>query len=326
MKKLICVPLWISLFVLTFPAFAQNYPNRPVRLILPYTPGGGTDLIARPLAEKLSGNLGQQVIIDNRGGANGNIGMELVAKASPDGYTLVLALTAQLAINPAFYPKLSYDPARDYAPITLLGTSPYLLTVNPSLPVKSVKELIALAKAKPGQLTFATSGTGGIPHLAGELLKSMAGIDMVHVPYKGGGPALVDVIGGQVHMNFAVIPVAMTHVRTGRLRAIAVTGAKRFPGIPDVPTISETLPGYAISTWFGVLAPARTPRPVVDRLNREIVTVLAHPDMRANQLANGFEPIGSTPDQLAQYIRSEIVKWAKVVKESGVKPDKPTFR
>lgn len=318
MKTLIAVPLLFLQFVPVLPANAQRYPTRPVRVILPYAPGGAGDLIARPLAEKLSGRLGQQVIVDNRGGANGNIGMELAAKASPDGHTIVFALTAQLAINPAFYAKLPYEPTRDYAPITLVGTSPYLLTVNPSLPIKSVKELITLAKSKPGQLAFSTSGTGGVPHFAGELLKSMAGIDILHVPYKGGGPALLDLIAGQVQMNFAVILAGMTHVRAGRLRAIAVTSAKRFPDIPELPAIAETVPGYELSTWFSLLAPTGTPRAVLVRLSNEIAGVLAIPEMRANLLANGFEPIGSTPDELLKHIRSEMIKWAKVVKESGV--------
>ena len=300
---------------------AQAYPNKPVRLILPYTPGGGTDLIARPLAQKLSERLGQQVIVDNRGGANGTIGMELAAKAPPDGYTLVLALTAQLAMNPAVYAHLPYDPVRDFTPVMLLGTAPYLLTVNAALPATTVAELIALAKARPGQLAFASSGNGGIPHLAGELLKHLAGIDIVHVPYKGGGPAMTDLIGGQVQMNFAVIPVGMPYVRAGRLRALAVTSAKRFKSIPEVPALAETLRGYEISTWYGVLAPARTPARIVDTLNRSLAAALDDPDLKQSQLANGFEAIGGGPDALAAQIRDELVKWSKLIAASGVKLD-----
>lgn len=301
------------------PAHGQSYPEKPIRLILPYTPGGGTDLIARPLAQQLSERLGQQVIVDNRGGANGSIGMALAAKAPPDGYTLVLALTAQLAMNPAFYTSLPYDPVRDFAPVTLLGTAPYLLTVNPTVPAKSVAELIAVAKSRPGELAFASSGNGGIPHLAGELLKSMAGVDMVHVPYKGGGPAMIDLIGGQVQMNFAVIPVGMPHVRAGRLRALGVTSARRFKSIPDVPALAETLRGYEISTWYGVMAPARTPAHVIDLLNRSVVGALNEPNLKQNQLANGFEAVGGDPAALAAHIRSELVKWAKLISASGVR-------
>ena len=316
-----CVAVTIAVAACAVIAHAQTYPNKPVRLILPYTPGGGTDLIARPLAQKLSERLGQQVIVDNRGGANGNIGMELAAKAPPDGYTLVLALTAQLAMNPAVYAHLQYDPVRDFVPVILLGTAPYLLTVNAALPATSVAELIALAKSRPGQLAFASSGNGGIPHLAGESLKRMAGIDIVHVPYKGGGPAMTDLIGGQVQMNFAVIPVGMPFVRAGRLRALAVTSAQRFKSIPEVPALAETLRGYEISTWYGVLAPARTPARIVDTLNRAIAGALSDPDLKQSQLANGFEAIGGIPDALAAHIRNELVKWSKLIAASGVKLD-----
>ena len=260
-------------------------------------------------------------MVDNRGGANGNIGMELAARAQPDGYTIVLALTAQLAINPAFYARLPYDPVRDYEPVVLLGSAPYLLTVNTAVAAKSVKELIVLAKAKPGQLAFASSGNGGIPHLAGELLKSMAGIDMVHVPYKGGGPALVDVIGGQVQLNFAVISAGLPHVKSGKLRAIAVTSARRFTAIGDVPAIGETLPGYEISTWYGVLAPARTPQAVIARLNAEIVKCVAAAEMNSYLLGNGFAPDAGAPAQLGAQIRRELAKWAKIVRDSGVRAE-----
>ena len=310
---LLCLPL----LMLALQAYGQNYPAKPVRLILPYPPGGGTDLVARPLAQKLGDSLGQQVIVDNRGGANGTIGMELAAKSPPDGYTIVLALTAQLVLNPAFYPRLPYDPVRDYTPITLLGTTPYLLTVHPALPVKSVKDLIALAKSKPGQLAYSSSGNGGIPHLAGKMLDRMAGTEMVHVPYRGGGPALLDLMAGQVQLNFAVIPAAMPHVKAGKLRAVAVTTAKRSQAVPGLATIGETLSGYEVTTWFGVFAPARTPAAVTGRLNREIVSMLGTPDMK-DRFPDGFESTGSSPEELARYLRSELARWGKLIRENGI--------
>ena len=309
-----------ALLALPFQASGQNYPAKPLRLIVPYPPGGGTDLLARPIAQKLGESLGQQVIVDNRGGANGTIGMDLAAKAPADGYTLVLALTAQLAMNPAIHKKLPYDPVRDYAPVTLLGTTPYVLTVHPSLPVKSVRDLIALAKARPGQLAYSSSGNGGIPHLASRMLEGMAGIAMVHVPYRGGGPALVDLIAGQVQLNFAVIPAAKPHVEAGKLRAIAVTTAQRSKAAPGVAAIGETLPGYEVSTWFGILAPARTPASAIGALNREIVRILHLPEMQ-DRLPVGFAPIGSTPEAFAGFIRKEIAKWAKAIRESGIAVD-----
>jgi tripartite-type tricarboxylate transporter receptor subunit TctC len=302
-------------------ASTQSYPAKPIRMILPYTPGGGTDLIARPLAHKMSERLGQQVIVDNRGGANGTIGMELAARAPADGYTLVLALTAQLAINPVFYPKLPYNPVRDYVPVALLGTAPYVLNVHPGVPAKTLKELIAFAKAKPGQLTYASSGTGGIPHFAAELLSSMAGVKMLHVPYKGGGPALTDVVAGQVQMNFSVIPSSMPQVKAGRLRALGVTSAKRFRGMPDLPAIAETLPGYEISTWYGVLAPARTSPAVVTRLHDEIAKSFTAGGLADELLGAGFEYTGGGPDALSTHIKKELVKWARIVNASGVTPE-----
>lgn len=319
MKKTIGVMLCASLLGLAGAALAQDFPDKPLRLIVPYPPGGGTDRLARPIAEQLSEALHQQVIVDNRGGANGTIGMDIAAKAPADGYTMVLALTAQLAINPGFYKKLPYDPVRDYAPIALLGSSPYLLTAHPSLPAQSVKDLIALAKARPGKIAFSSSGTGGIPHLAGEMLNQMAGMKLLHVPYKGGGPALRDLIAGQVQLNFAVISAAYPYVKSGQIRALAVTSARRSPVMPEVPTVAETLPGYEVSTWFGILAPARTPKAIVTLLNREIVHVL---DLRATKshLPFGFDPSGSTPQYFQKYIASEIAKWARVLRASGIKP------
>ena len=326
MKRVIRASVALSVFVvmasLSTPAAAQAYPVKPVRLVLPYPPGGGSDTIGRPLAQKLSESLGQQVVVENRGGANGNIGMEHAARAAPDGYTLVFALTAQLAVNPALYGKIPYDPVKDFAPITLLGSGVYILVVHPSLPVKTVKQLVALAKAQPGQIAYSSSGNGSGGHLAAELMNSMAGIKMLHVPYKGGGPALVDLIAGQVQVLFSTQLASWPHIQSGRIRALAVSTAKRPASIPDLPTIAEAgLPGYDAGVWYGVLAPAGTPRDIVMRLNGDIIKALGQPDYRALLVNNGIEPIGSPPGELGQYIRSELVKWAKVVKEAGVRVD-----
>jgi len=317
-----CVLIWVATLGAASAAIAQAYPVKPIRLVIPYPPGGGSDTIGRPLAQKISEGLGQQVVVENRGGANGNIGMEAVARAAPDGYTIVFALSAQLAINPSLYQKIPYDPVRDYSPITLLGAGGYILVVHPSLPVKSVKELIALAKTQPGQIAYSSSGNGSGGHLAAELLNSMAGIRMLHVPYKGGGPALMDLIAGQVQLLFATQLASWPHVQSGRIRALAVSTAKRPASLPDLPTVAEAgVPGYDSGVWYGVLAPAGTPREIVMRLNGEIVRVLNLPDYRGLLVNNTIEPIGSPPEQLGQYIKSELVKWAKVVKDANVRVD-----
>jgi len=321
----LAVALGYSATALAQPASTgsgQAYPSKPIRLVIPYPPGGGADTIGRPLAQKMSEKLGQQLVVENRGGANGNIGMEHVARAAPDGHTIVLALTAQLAINPALYGKVPYDPVRDYAPITLFGTGTYILVVHPSLPVKSVKDLIALAKAQPGQIAYSSSGNGSGGHLAAELLNSMAGIKMLHVPYKGGGPALVDLIAGQVQVLFSTQLASWPHIQSGRIRALAVSTAKRPASIPDLPTVAEAgLPGYDAGVWYGILAPAGTPREIIARLNAEIVRALNAPDFRKFLVGNAIDPIGSPPEELGQYIKSELVKWARVVKDAGVRVD-----
>jgi tripartite-type tricarboxylate transporter receptor subunit TctC len=301
---------------------AQVYPVKPIRLVLPYPPGGGSDTIARPLAQKMSEGLGQQVVVENRGGAGGNIGMEAVARSASDGYTLVFALTAQLAVNPGLYPKLPYDPIRDYAPITLLGSGGYILVVHPSLPVKSVKELVAFAKARPGQIAYSSSGNGSGGHLAVELFNNMAGIRMLHVPYKGGGPALMDMIAGQVQLLFATQLASWPHVQSGRIRALAVSTAKRPASLPNLPTVAEAgVPGFDAGVWYAVLAPAGTSREIVMRLNGEIARVLSQPDYRNLLVSNTIDPIGSPPEELARTIKSEIAKWAKVIKDAGVRVD-----
>ena len=319
MNKLHRIAL-IALFVSSH-AFAQNYPSKPIRLVLPYPPGGGTDVIARPLAQKLTEQLGQQVIVDNRGGAGGNIGMEFVAKSPPDGYTLLFALTAQYAVNPSLYPKLPYDPIRDYAPISLLANAPYLLVVHPSVPAKSVAELIALMKARPGQLAYSSSGNGSGAHLAGEMLRSLARVEIVHVPYKGAGPAMPDLIAGQVQLSFVTYTAAGPHIKSGRLRALGVTTAKRSPTLPDLPAIAETVPGYDSAVWYGFAAPAGTPADIVAKLNTEVLRVLAAPDFRNRITLEAVAPIGTSPEEFGAFIKSEIVRWAKVVKDSGAKVD-----
>jgi tripartite-type tricarboxylate transporter receptor subunit TctC len=313
--------LLTSLALVSF-AQAQNYPLKPIKLVVPYPPGGGTDTIARPFAKLLATELGQSVIVDNRGGAGGNLGMELVARAPADGYTLLLALTPELAVNISLFDKLSYDPRRDFAPITLLAEGPYLLVVHPSLKVSTVAELIALAKAKPGEINYATSGNGSGGHMAAELFTSMAGIQMTHTPYKGGGQALNDVLSGHVQVLFAP-PVSTTqHIKNGRLLALAFTGTKASASLPQVPTLSDAgVPGYDSSVWYGLLAPAGTPKDIVAKLNAAALKVLRHPDFHALLVSNGIDPIGSTPSELSLYITQEITKWSKVIKSAGIKPE-----
>ena len=302
-------------------AGAQPYPAKPVRLVVPYSPGGGTDLMARALAARMSENMGQSVIVDNRAGAGGNLGMEFVARAAPDGYTIALALTAQYAVNPALYPKLPYDPVKDYAPIMLVARNPYVLVVHPTLPAKSVKELIALARARAGQLTFSSAGNGSGAHLSGETLKTMAGVNMIHVPYKGAGALLPDLIAGQVPMSFVTWSSVGPHVKSNRLRALGVTTLKRSPALPELPAIAETLPGFDLPVWYGVVAPAGTPREIVLRLNGEIARVINTPDFKQRIEIDAVEPIGGNPEQLGDYIRSELAKWARIVKTSGARVD-----
>jgi len=302
------------------PAQAQSYPTKPVRLVIPYPPGGGTDTIMRPFVQYLSERLGQPVVIDNRGGAGGSMGMEAVARATPDGYTILAGLTAQLAVNPALYKKLPYDPIKDFAPITLFADGPYLLVVHPSLPVKSVKEFLELARKRPNEITYASSGNGSGGHLAAELLTNMTGIKMLHVPYKGGGPALTGLLTGEVQALFAPYASAQGHIKSGRIRALAVTTSRRPKAIPDIPTLAEAgVPGYDSGVWYSLLAPAGTPRAIIDRLHRETIAVLNNPEFAKLLMEQAIDPIGNTPEELAQYIKSEIDKWAKVVKEAGIR-------
>jgi tripartite-type tricarboxylate transporter receptor subunit TctC len=303
-------------------AFAQSYPNKPIRLVVPFPPGGTTDILARDVGQRLTEALGQPVVIDNRPGAAGNIGSEIVAKSTPDGYTLLMCTVSSHAINPSLYSKLPYDHIKDFAPVVLVARVPNVLEVNPSVPVYTVTDLIKLAKEKPGQLNFASSGSGTSIHLSGELFKTMAGVNMVHVPYKGSAPAVTDLVGGQVHLMFDNLPSSLQQIKGGKLRAIAVTSAQRSPALPDIPTIAESgLPGFEATSWFGVLAPAGTPAAIVNRLNAEVDKWLQSDSGKAQLLEQGALPAGGTPEEFAAYIRAETEKWAKVVKVSGAKVD-----
>lgn len=312
-------------FVLTLlaaaSAHAQPYPVKPIRWIVAFAPGGGADNLARTLQPALSETLGQSVVIDNRGGGGGTIGTEMTARAAPDGYTVLLIATGH-TVNASLFPKLPYDPVKDFAPVSLVASQSNILVVHPSLPAKSVKELISLAKAKPGAYSFASGGNGSTPHLSGELLKITAGIKITHIPYKGSGPAVIDLLGGHVQIMF-VGPIAIeSHVKVGRLRALAIADKKRMPILPDVPTMTEAgFPGIETGTWYGVLAPAATPPPVIARLHGAFVKVLALPEVRPRLLAQGVDIIGSTPAELGQYLKAEIAKWSKVVREARVRVD-----
>jgi tripartite-type tricarboxylate transporter receptor subunit TctC len=303
-------------------AHADAYPSKPIRFVVAFPPGGGTDIIARSIAQKLAERLAQQVVVDNRPGAGGNIGTDIVAKSAPDGYTMLMGSAGPLAINASLFASMPFDPQRDLAPVTLAASTPNVLVVHPSLKATTVKELIAVAKASPGKINFASSGYGTPAQLAGELFNSMAGVRLVHVPYKGASPALADLLGGQVQIMFSTMPPALPHVKDGKLRALAVTSLKRSPAAPDLPTLTQAgLPGFEANTWHGVVLPAGAPAEVIGKLDREIVTILHLPDVVERLSAQGAEPVGSTPEEFAAYIRSETAKWAKVVRESGAKAE-----
>jgi len=320
MKRIIaCVGL-IAFALFAIPAYSQ-YPTRPIRLVVPFPPGGGTDTMARAIAPRISEILGQQIVPENRGGAGANIGAEVAAKSAPDGYTLMLA-TITNAIGATLYTRLNYDLVRDFSTITRLATTPHILVVHPSVPVKTVKEFTAFAKARPGQLTYSSSGAGSAAHLAGELFSSLAGVKMVHVPYKGGGPSMIALVGGEVSVCFATMPSAVGYVRAGRLRGIAVTTDKRSPAMPDLPTIAETgVKGYEAGSWYGLSAPAGTPRPIIERLHAATTKVMALPDINERLAKAGFEVVTSTPEEFAAFTKSEIQKWGKLVKATGLKAD-----
>ena len=312
----------LALLACTSVCAAQEYPSRPIRIIVPSTAGGSVDTLARMVGTHLSQRWGQQVVVDNRAGAGGIIAGEITAKAPPDGYTLIMATVAAMATNVSLSRKLPYDPVRDFAPVTLVASQQLVLLVNPSVAAKFVQELVQLAKAKPGQLTFASAGSGSGGHLSGELLKILANIELTHVPYKGISPALVDVISGQVNMTFASIISGLPHVRSGKTRALAVTGAHRSPAAPELPTMIEAgVRGYESSTWYGLLAPKATPRAIVTKLNRETVAIVNQPEVKQHLLAEGAEPVGNTPEEFGEFIKSEIAKWGKVIRAAGLRTE-----
>jgi len=300
---------------------SQPYPNKPIRLVVPYPPGGGTDIIARIVGQRLTESLGQQIIVDNRGGAGGTIGTDIVAKSVPDGYTILMAPTSHV-INPSIYSKLPYDTVKDFVPITFAVSATILLVVHPSVPAKSVKEMIALAKAKPGQLNFGSAGNGTVFHLAAELFKRQAGIDMIHVPFKGGGPTIANLVAGQVSLAFETMLALSPFVKAGRVRALAVASAKRSSVMPELPTIAELgFPSIVAENWYGVYAPAGTSKTIISRLNTEIVKILRTREVKERFQGLGTEVVASTPEELAEYIRTEIEKWSKTAKEAGARVD-----
>jgi tripartite-type tricarboxylate transporter receptor subunit TctC len=300
-------------------AQAQNWPAKPIRFIVPFTPGGGNDTIARLVGQKLSAALGQQVIVDNRAGAGGTIGAEAAARSAPDGYTMFLAGVATHGINPNLRSKLPYDAVKDFQPVSLIASAPLIVVVHPSLPVRNTRDLIALAKSKPGQVTYASNGAGGSSHMAVELFNMMTGTKMLHVPYKGLSPALTDLISGQVQVMFSSAVAMLPQVKSGRLRAIAMTGAKRSPALPDVPTVAESgVPGYETGSWYGVVVPAGTRKPVVGRLAQEIAAISKSPEINQRLVEDAAIPVGSTPDEFGAFIRKELARWAKVVQQGHI--------
>jgi tripartite-type tricarboxylate transporter receptor subunit TctC len=308
--------------MLSVPVIAQTYPTKAIRLVVPFPPGGSTDLMGRVLGAKLGEAFNQQVIVENRPGASGMIGNELVARAVPDGHTLTMGTIGAMSVNMSLFRNVPYDSTRDFAPITLTGNVENLLVAHPSLPVHNVKELIALAAARPGMLIFGSSGTGNAPHLAGELFNQMAKVKLVHLPYKGGGPAIIDLMAGQISLSFASMPSSLPFAKSGKLRAIGVGGARRSPAAPDIPTVAESgLPGFEVTDWQGLLAPAKTPAAVIERLQRETVRILNEREVKERLGAAGLQVVTNTPQQFADFIRSEIDKWGKVIRSAGIKPE-----
>ena len=311
----------VTALCLPASAYAQAYPSKPIRLVVPSSPGGGTDIVGRVVAQKLSESLGQQVVVENRAGAGTMIGNEIVARSAPDGYTLLMGLST-LAILPAVHKTMRYDAFKDLAPVCLAVTVPNVLIVHPSVPARSVKALIALAKARPGEIVAGSAGVGTNPHLSLELFKTMAAIDVVHVPYKGSGPGIIGLMSGEVAMLIPTLPTAMPHLKAARVRPLGVSTSVRAESLPEVPTIAEAgLPGYEATQWFGVLVPGATPRPIIDRLHKDITALLRLPDVKQHLAGEGAQVIGSGPEQFAAYLRAETDKWAKVVKAAGMKPE-----
>ena len=320
MKRYVIIVWLASIGISAECVFAQDYPARPIRLVVASSPGGASDILARMLAQKLSEELGQQVVVDNRGGASGVIGTDIVARAVPDGYTLLI-IQPSLTINPSMIRKLPYDAVRDFAPVSLVVDAAQIMTVNPAVAATNVKDLIALAKAKPGELMFGSPGVGTSPHLVAELFKLTAGVDMPQVLFKGSGMAFISLMSGEVSVAFSTVLSALPHVKSGKIRALGVTTSKRVAVVPDVPTIAESgLPGFETSQWFGILAPARTPRPIVDRLYQALQRGSNSPDVKERLMAQGVEVVNQKPEQFAAVIKRELVQWAKVIKAAGIKP------
>jgi tripartite-type tricarboxylate transporter receptor subunit TctC len=317
--KAICAAVALAAAGGLHAAPQDNYPTKPIRLVVPFTPGGSTDILARVVAKQITDTFHKQCIIDNRPGAGGSIGMEIAARAAPDGYTLVMGHIGTIAVNPALYSKLAYDPVRDFQPVTLVAMIPNMMSVNPKVPVKTVKDIIALAQARPESLTYGSGGNGSAAHLATEYFQLMTKTDLVHVPYKGTAPAVTDVIAGNVSMILTGVPPQLGFVKSGRLRPIAVATAKRLPMFPDVPTIGETVKGYEATQWYGILAPAKVPKPYIEKLNAAIVKALHSPETKALLSGEAAEPVGNSPDEFGRFIKSEMARWAPVVKQSGAK-------
>ena len=320
--RTICGAMLIASMLTTSAALAQTWPTKPIRLMVPFPPGGSTDIVARIVAQKLSERLGQPLVIENRGGGGGTIGTAATAKTAPDGYSLAVASTSTHVVAPGVYPKLDYDPIKDFAPVGLMAVSPYLLVVNPNVPAKSLKELVELAKKQPGKLNYASAGVGSTTHLAMEMLKAVTNTYMLHIPYSGNGPAGTAVVGGQVEILFGSLPALLPHAKSGRVRALAVGTPKRSPALPEIPTVAESgYAGFDASLWLGLVAPAGTPQPVIERINKELVALIGAADTREALDKAGAEPLTGTPADLAALIREGIPKYAKVIKAAGVKPE-----
>ena len=315
MRKLLPVVV-LALFAAS--AYTQPFPNRPVRIIIGFPPGGGIDSVARLIGPRMTESLKQPVVVENRPGANGVPAMELVAKSPPDGYTIFMGTSGNLALNPVFYANLPYNMDRDFAPVSQTASLPFLIVANPALPAGSVAELIAYAKANPGKINYSSAGNGSTPHLAGELFNTMAGIRTVHVPYKGSAPSITDLIAGQVQYTFDAISITLPHVKAGRLKVLGHTGPKRLPYLPDVPAAVESLPGYEVVNWYGAVVPSGTPKEIIARLNAEIAAALADPEVREKILAIGIDPVASTPEEFGAFMRAETAKWARVVKDANI--------
>jgi tripartite-type tricarboxylate transporter receptor subunit TctC len=321
MKLFVGVLLVVIVELIPGVACAQPFPSKPIRIVVGFPPGGGIDLVARLLAPKLSESLGQQVLVDNRAGANGIIATELVAKAAPDGHTIFIGTTGNLSVNPALYTNLPFSIERSFVPLTQTSSVPFLVYVHPSLPVRTLAQLIALAKANPGKINYYSSGNGSLPHLTGELLNTRAGVKTIHVAYKGSAPGMTDLMGGHVQLGYDAAAIGLPHVKSGRLRAIATTGPTRLSFLPDVPPANETLPGFEVVNWYGMVLPAGSSREVIRRLHAEIIKAMAVPDIREKLIAQGTEPVGTTPEEFGAFMKSETAKWALVIKAANIRAD-----